>query len=349
MIALGELASALNLPFAGDPAYEIRGVGDVEAFGPDQALEKGRIYFIETPAVLKRRPRAVSGSVVLTVESLAPKFEHALIAPEGAPRPAFIALLKRFDPAPVPPPGVSPAAYVHPGARVAASASVLPGAVVLEGAAVGERAVVHAGAVLERDAVLGDDSSLGPNSVLGWGCRIGRACVVHGGTVIGADGFGFHDGPSGRLKIPHIGDVVIGDHVEIGASCTVDRATIASTTIGAHTKLDDQVHVGHNCRLGRYMYIVGNTALGGSVVAGDGVMISGMCIIKDHANLAPGTIVMGFSAIAQDTEAKQAYFGVPARPAREMHRMNASLAKLPELLGTVRALEAEVARLKARA
>jgi UDP-3-O-[3-hydroxymyristoyl] glucosamine N-acyltransferase len=103
------------------------------------------------------------------------------------------------------------------------------------------------------------------------------------------------------------------------------------------------VHVGHNCRVGRFVCIVGNSALGGSVVVEDGAMISGMVIVKDHLTVAAGSIVMGMSAVAQDTEAKQHYFGIPARGAREMHKMNASLVKLPELLTRVRELEAKLA------
>ncbi|OGS40681.1 MAG: hypothetical protein A2506_13055 [Elusimicrobia bacterium RIFOXYD12_FULL_66_9] len=170
---------------------------------------------------------------------------------------------------------------------------------------------------------------------------VGKRVLLHGGTVIGADGFGFYDEKGGRHKVPQIGNVVIGDDVEIGASCTIDRATIETTSVGSFTKIDDQVHIGHNCRLGRYMYIAGNTGLAGSVVAEDGVMISGMVSIKDHLHLAKGSIVMGMSGLAQDTEPGQAYFGTPARPARESHKMNSALAKLPGLLAKLRHLDAE--------
>jgi len=200
--------------------------------------------------------------------------------------------------------------------------------------------------VIEPHAEIGDDTVLFPGVVIGHHCRIGRKCLIHASTVIGADGFGFYDDASGRHKIPQIGNVVVGDEVEIGAGCTVDRATIESTTIGTQTKLDDQVHIGHNCRLGRYIYVVGNTAVGGSVVIEDGAMLSGMVIVKDHVKIAQGSIVMGLSGVAKDTEPKTAYFGSPARPARQMHRMHAALEKLPELLLKVRALEAEVEKLR---
>jgi UDP-3-O-[3-hydroxymyristoyl] glucosamine N-acyltransferase len=336
---LRELASKLGVSMKGPEDYAILGIRDVEALGAEAELEEGFVYFIESPAVLKRHPKAAARGAVLTTKKLADAFPRALIAPDDGARPAFIALLKEFDVAPAFAPGVSPQACVHASARIAEGATVLPGAVVMEGASVGARAVLYPGSVVEPFAKVGEDAVLYPCAVVGHHCVIGRGCILHGGAVIGADGFGFFDQPGRRLKIPQIGNVVLADHVEIGASSTVDRATIESTTIGAHTKLDDQVHVGHNCRVGRYVYIVGNSALGGSVVVEDGVMISGMVIVKDHVRLAAGTIVMGMSAVAQDTEPKTAYFGTPALPARRMHKMHAALERLPELLARVRALE----------
>jgi UDP-3-O-[3-hydroxymyristoyl] glucosamine N-acyltransferase len=192
---------------------------------------------------------------------------------------------------------------------------------------------------MEPYSEIGDDTVLFPGVVLGHHCTLARHCIVHGATVIGADGFGFYDDQSGRHKIPQIGNVAISEHVEIGAGCSIDRATIETTSIGAHTKIDNQVHIAHNCRVGRYVYIAGNTGLAGSVIVEDGVMISGMVSIKDHVRLAQGTIVMGMSGVAQDTDPKTAYFGTPARPARQMHKMNAALERLPDLISRVRRLE----------
>ncbi|MBI4423522.1 MAG: UDP-3-O-(3-hydroxymyristoyl)glucosamine N-acyltransferase [Elusimicrobia bacterium] len=344
---LRDLARTLALDVKGPPDYEIKGVRDVETLFGEQDLEENYVYFVESQAVLKRHPKAVERGAILTVPALAERFPRALVAPQGGARLAFIALLKRFDRTPSFPAGVSPEARVHPSAKIAPSAAVLAGAVVMAEAVVGERCVLYPGVVLEPFARVGDDTVLYPAVVVGHHCAIGRRCIVHGGTVIGADGFGFYDDPAGRHKIPQIGNVVVADDVELGASCTVDRATIESTTIGEHTKIDDQVHIGHNCRVGRYIYIVGNTAIGGSVVIEDGAMLSGMVIVKDHLRIAKGSIVMGLSGVAQDTEPKTAYFGTPARPARQMHKMNAALERLPELLGKVRELEEKVGRLEA--
>ena len=341
-MTLRELGRTLGVAVQGDGDYAVQGMRDIERLSPEQPLEENCLYFVESSAVLKRHPRVAERGAVLTVQKLADKFSRALIAPDTGARLVFIKLLQLFDKTPSFQPGVSPQALVHGSARVDPSAAVLPGAVVMEGAAVGPRCTLYPGAVLEPGAEVGEGTVLYPGVVIGHHCIVGRHCILHGATVIGADGFGFYDQPGSRHKIPQIGNVVIGDHVEIGASGTVDRATIESTTIGDYTKIDDQVHIGHNCRVGRYIYIVGNSALGGSVVVEDGVMISGMAIVKDHVRLARGSIVMGFSAVAQDTEPGAAYFGSPARPARQMHKMNAALERLPELLVKVRELEAKL-------
>jgi UDP-3-O-[3-hydroxymyristoyl] glucosamine N-acyltransferase len=339
---LQTLAGLLNAEFRGPGDAPIEGVRDIERLAPEDALEDNRVYFIESPAVLKRHPKAAASGVVLTIPKLAENFPRALIAPEAEIRLAFIKLLRHFDRAPFFAPGISPDARIHPTARVAPDACVMTGAVVMEGAAVGSRCVVYPGVVLEPHATVGEGTVLYPNVVVGHHCAIGRECIVHGGTVIGSDGFGFYDQPGKRHKIPQIGNVEIADHVELGSGCTLDRATIETTSVGEHTKIDNQVHIAHNCRVGRDCYIAGNTGLAGSVVVEDGVMISGMVSIKDHLTLARGSIIMGMSGVAQDTEPKTAYFGTPALPARQMHKMHSALERLPDLLVRVRELEAKL-------
>jgi len=324
---------------AGD--YAVEGLRDIEKLAAGQELEDGFLYFIESKAVLKRHPAASGKGAILTTPALADNFSTAIVVP-GDARLAFFKALAHFDRVPKFAPGVAPKALVDSSAKIDPSASVLDGAVVMAGAVVGPGCVVYPGAVIEPGAAIGEGTVIRSNAVIGHGCVIGKRCLIHSAAVIGADGFGFYDRPGERHKVPHIGNVVIADDVEIGASSTVDRATIESTTIGQFTKLDDQVHIGHNCSVGRFVYIVGNTAIGGSVTVEDGAMLSGMVIVKDHLRIAAGSIVMGMSAVAQDTEPKQHYFGIPARNAREMHKMNASLAKLPELLVKFRELESKL-------
>jgi len=338
-LSLRELGALLGAEVKGEGA--VKGLRDIERLGAADELEDGWLYFVESRAVLKRHPLLRNFGVILTTPELAADFPRALIV-SGDARLAFFKLLTHFDRRPKSVPGVSNDPLVHPGAKIEPTATVMAGAVVMDGAEIGARAVIWPGAVIEARAKIGEDSVIRSNSVVGYDCVIGRRVLIHSCTAIGADGFGFYDRPGERHKVPHIGNVVIDDDVELGASNTVDRATIESTRIGRHTKTDDQVHIGHNCQVGRFVYIVGNSALGGSVVLEDGVMISGNCIVKDHLRLAAGTIVMGASAVAQDTEPKAILFGTPARPAKEMHRINASLTKLPELAAKVRELETKL-------
>ncbi len=337
---LQTLASLLNAEARGAGDTAIDGVGDIETLGPDETLAANLVYFIENPACLKRHPRAAESGVVLTTPALAPQFPRALVVPAPRLRLAFIKLLQQFDEAPVFASGVADGARVHSSAAVDPSATVMAGATVMEGTTVGARCVLYPGVVLEPRAEVGEGTVLYPSVVIGARCVVGKDCIVHAGTVLGSDGFGFYDEPGKRHKVPQIGNVRLGDRVELGAGCTLDRATIATTSIGDDTKIDNQVHIGHNCRVGRFCYIAGNTGLAGSVVVEDGVFISGMVSIKDHLTLAKGSIVMGMSGVAQDTEPKTAYFGTPALPARQMHKMHSALERLPALLARVRELEA---------
>jgi UDP-3-O-[3-hydroxymyristoyl] glucosamine N-acyltransferase len=339
---LSDIAARLGCAVHGDGDTDIARLGDIERLTPEQELQDGVIYYVETPAILKKHPKAVEKGAVLTTKELAPKFRQAL-AVDGDARLTFVKLLKLFDKLPSFAPGIRPGAHVDPKAKVPASVAVLPGAVIMEDAVIGERCVIYPNAVIEPRAVIGEDSVIHSGVVVGYDCVVGKRNIIHGATVLGSDGFGFFDRPGGaRHKVPQTGNVVLGDDVELGSGCTIDRGAIESTTIGLQTKLDNQVHIGHNCRIGRYCYIAGHSGFAGSVLTGDGVFISGNCAIKDHTVLAPGTIVMGMTGITGDTEPQVAYFGTPGRPAREMHKINAAAAELPALLKRVRELEARV-------
>jgi len=342
-MTLQELGKMLGIEAKGDGNYAILGVRDVERLAADQLPEENHLYFIESPAVLKRHPAMLDHAAVLTTKELASQFSRALVCATDI-RLDFIKVLKIFDKTPAFEPGISSGAKVDPSAVIAKSAAVLPGAVIMADAVIEAGCVVYPGVVVEPHAKVGEGTLLYPCAVIGHHCVVGKHCIIYGGAIIGADGFGYYDKAGQRHKIPQIGNVVISDFVEIGAGCTIDRATIESTTIGEFTKIDDQVHIGHNCRIGRFIYIIGNSAIGGSVVIEDGAMISGMVIVKDHLKIAKGSGVMGMSGVAQDTEPGQAYFGTPAIPAREAHRMHAAMRRLPDFITRIKNLEAQMAQ-----
>lgn len=339
---LSALAEKLGGTLKGDGNTEIHGVRDLELIGVagrDKTPLKGYIYFIESKKNFNQHPESTQCEAVLTTKGLANHFTNAIVVEEAEARVAFIRLLGLFEMVPKPVPAEKGAAYIAPTAKVDPSAVVMHGAVILERAEIGAHAVIHPNAVIEQDAKIGAHTVIHPNVVIKFGCVVGEHCIIHSATVIGADGFGFYDKDGVRYKIPQIGNVIVGNHVEMGASVTVDRATIESTVVGDYTKLDDQVHIGHNCQVGKYVYIAGNTVLAGSVTLEDNVTLGGQSAISGKVLMRKGSLLMGMSAIASDTEPGGMYFGIPARPAREMHKINGSLVYVPELLKRVAALE----------
>ena len=339
---LTDLAQKIGGTVKGDGSLEIRGLRDLELvtlFDKAALPQKGYIYFVESKKVLNEHPESKAAEAILTVPQLADNFKNAIVVDAAAPRLAFIKLLELFETVPAPVPARPGAAYIADTAKVDQTAIVMHGAVILDHAVVGARSVIHPNAVIEQNVKIGSDTIIHPNVVIKHACVIGDHCIIHSATVIGADGFGFYDKDGVRYKIPQIGNVVVGNHVEMGAHVSVDRATIESTTIGDYTKFDDKVHVGHNCQVGKYVYMAGSSNLAGSVTLEDNVIIGGLCAVNNKVTIAKGTLVMGFTGMAQDSEPGGIYFGIPARPVREMHKINNSLQFLPELLKRVSALE----------
>lgn len=342
MPKLAELAQKLGGTLQGDGNLEIAGVRDLELIrvhNPQAMPQKGYLYFVESKKNFNAHPESKDADALLTTKALAANYKNAIVVEEPVARIAFIKLLELFEKIPAPLAAEKGAAYIHATAKVDASAVIMHGAVILAGASVGANAVIHPNAVIEPDVKIGAHTVIHPNVVIKYGCVIGEHCIIHSATVIGADGFGFYDKDGQRYKIPQIGNVVVGNYVEMGSSCSVDRATIETTVIGDYTKFDDQVHVGHNCQVGKYVYIAGNTVLAGSVIVEDNVTMGGQSAISGKVRMAKGSLVMGMSALAADSEPGTMYFGIPARPAREMHKINSSLGYVPELLKRVAALE----------
>jgi UDP-3-O-[3-hydroxymyristoyl] glucosamine N-acyltransferase LpxD len=185
-------------------------------------------------------------------------------------------------------------------------------------------AVVHPGAVIMEGCCVGAGTVLYPNSVLYPRTVIGSECIIHAGAVIGADGFGFHPGPKGPEKVPHVGGVAIGDRVEIGANTTIDRGFIEATTIGRDCKIDNLVHIGHNCVLGNGVLIAAQTGLSGSVIVGDGVQIGGQVGIVEHVQVGKGAQIGAQSGVLRDVHPGQRVLGTPAQDAMKTLRMYAT-------------------------
>jgi UDP-3-O-[3-hydroxymyristoyl] glucosamine N-acyltransferase len=248
---------------------------------------------------------------------------------------ALIAILERLPtPAPRPAAGVHPAAVVHPLASVAGSASIGPGCIIEADAHVGEGSVLVAQCYVGVGARVGDRCLLHPGVRVLARCVVGNACQLHAGVVLGADGFGYRPDATcagGLRKVPHVGNVVVGDFVEIGANSCVDRGKLGATTIGSGTKIDNLVQIAHNCAIGRSCIICGNVGLAGSVSLGDGVVLGGSVNVRDGVHIASRAQIAATSAVAHNVPAGETWIGSPAQPVAQWNASFKALLRLAKL------------------
>jgi len=226
-------------------------------------------------------------------------------------------------------PRCAPGAQVDATAQVAASAWVGPNAVIGAGASVGERCFIGPNCVIEAGVQIGDDCRLQASVTLCHGTVAGRRCTFKPGAVVGSDGFGHAPDVDGYVKVPQIGRVLLGDDVEIGSNTSVDRGTIEDTVIGDGVKLDNQVQVGHNCRIGAHTVVAGCVGISGSSIIGSRCMIGGAVGIAGHLEIGDDVIVTGYSLVTHSLPGPGTYSsGMPAIEAAKWRRAVARLHRL---------------------
>lgn len=244
--------------------------------------------------------------------------------------------------------GISPHAVIDPAAQIGADTNIHALAVIGRDVVIGRNCDIHSGVVIGDGCRLGDNVTVFANSVLYDGMLIGNRVTLHAACVIGADGFGYRFVNGGHERLPHYGTVRICDDVEIGAGTTIDRAKIGETVIGSGTRIDNQVMIAHNCRIGRHNIIVGQVGFAGSVSTGDYVVCAGQAGIADHVHLGDGAIIGAKAGVHRDLPGGQSYLGSPAGPAVETTRQLMALRRLPEIRDTVKKMEKELEALRLR-
>jgi len=247
-------------------------------------------------------------------------------------RLALARALALLHPAAPVPPGIHPTAVIAPGARLGSGVAVGPHCVIGAESTIGDGVVVSAGCVIGPRVSIGEGSLLFPRVTIYERCTLGRRAVVHSGVVIGADGFGFVRDGTTQVKIPHVGTVVIEDDVEVGANTTIDRATLGETRIGAGTKIDNLVQIAHNVTVGPRTLIVAQVGIAGSAVVGADVVLAGHVGVADHVTVGDGAQVLAKALVTRDVPPGAVVSGQPARPHREQLKMQAALARVPDLL-----------------
>ncbi|MBQ0908948.1 UDP-3-O-(3-hydroxymyristoyl)glucosamine N-acyltransferase [Flavobacterium sp. F-328] len=227
------------------------------------------------------------------------------------------------------------AVSIHHTATIDATAQICNGAKIGAGCYIGPNVIIGDNSTIYPNVTILDESTVGKNTVIWSGtvvrerCHIGNDCIIHPNATIGADGFGFRPDPQrGLVKIPQIGNVIIGNNVEIGANSCVDRGKFSSTVLGDGCKIDNLVQIGHNSKLGKFCIMAGNSGLAGSVTLGNGVIIGGSASIKDHTTIGDGAIVGAGSGVTGDIPAGKTMLGYPAVEARDALKQWAILKRL---------------------
>jgi UDP-3-O-[3-hydroxymyristoyl] glucosamine N-acyltransferase len=252
------------------------------------------------------------------------------------PRLAFAEALDALFPRRRPNPGLHPTAVVSAEAEVAPDVHVGAHAVIGPGCVVAGGCVVHPGVVLVENVHLGLGCEIHPNAVLHPGSRLGDNCVVHSGAVIGSEGFGFVPTPGGWRKMPQTGLVVLEEGVEVGCGSMIDRPSVGETRVGAGTKIDNLVHVGHGVTIGRGCALAAQVGIAGGARLGNGVILAGQVGVANRATLGDGAIASSKSGIHGDVPAGEVVSGYPAIPNRLWLRCSAAFNKLPEMARTLR-------------
>jgi UDP-3-O-[3-hydroxymyristoyl] glucosamine N-acyltransferase len=328
--AIAEIAGWIAGEVIGDPTTPIVAARTLTEAGP------GEITFVEDDRYLGQLATSRAAAAVVGPDVTA---EGMVLVRVADPLMAFVEVVRRLHgSADDLPPGIDSQACIHPSAVLGEGCRVGPGAVIAAGCTLGRNCQVESGVVIGRQCRLGDDVRLYGNVTLYAGTILGQRVIVHGNAVLGGDGFGyrFHNGR--HVKVPQLGWVEIGDDVEIGAGTTIDRGTFGPTRIGAGTKIDNLVQIGHNCVVGRHNIIVSQVGMAGSTTTGDYVAIAGQVGITGHLHIGDGATVGGGTAVIRDVPAGQRVLGRPARPEREEKRILLTMDKLPEMVRQVKAI-----------
>jgi len=286
--------------------------------------------------------RDTAAGVVLVPEPLAgaPSRTAARIV-VGDPYRALVRVIGTLFPPAEIPPGVDLTARLGTGCLLGPDVSIGPFTVLGRGVRLGARCRLAEGVSLGDGVVVGDDTVIGPRVVCYSGSRIGSRVVLKAGAVIGGDGFGYLPGPQGHCRIPHVGGCILGDEVEIGSNCCVDRGSVDDTVIGRGTKLDNLVQVGHNVRIGERCLLMAGVGVAGSTRVGDGAILAGHVGVTDHLMIGAGARIAAKSAVFGDVPAGSSISGHPARPHRQFLRAQAALYRLAPIISDVERLVAE--------
>lgn len=325
-LTAGAVAREVGGELRGNPDHVVSSIAPLDRAGPEDVAFLALARYTGLAATTR-------AGVLLVSTELAdvPSTASARIVVER-PHEAVLGLLPRFYRTPATAPGVHPSAVVGAGAVLGRGVSIGANVVLGDGVTLDDDVVIEANVTVGAGVTIGAGSRIFANASLYPGVQLGQRVFIHGGVRLGSDGFGYVFREGTHQKIPHVGRCIIGDDVEIGANTTVDRGSIDDTVIGAGTKIDNLVQIGHNVRIGRLCLIMSQVGISGSADIEDGVIIAGQAGLAGHIVVGAGARIGGQSGVFGDVPAGQTWSGYPARPHRDSLRAQAAVHKLPSLL-----------------
>ena len=335
-----ELAEIVGGRVVGDPTTRIERIANL--IDADQ----NEIAYVEDQKLIDAAVQSKAACLIVK-DGLAEKFPERTVIEVRNPKLAFSLIGAALYPARRREPAIDSSAVIAESADIALTAYVGPNVCVGEHTRIGPYTRLEAGVVLGANVNVGDDCVLHPNVVLYDNVSIGNRVILHAGVCLGADGFGYVRHELGYQKFPQIGTVVIEDDVEIGAYTCVDRAALGRTRIGRGTKLDNMVHVGHNCDIGERVVIAAQTGISGSVVIEDDAVIGGQVGFGDHTRVLSGAVIGSKAGILPGKIVRPGvWWGIPVQPLENYKRMNAHMNRLPQMRDEIKKLRDEIEELR---
>ena len=337
-----DLADWLGATFEGDGEKEVTGIAGLEDAGA------GDLAFVGNRKAAAQAQSSAAGCLLVPAEWPGPSYRTVIRVPE--PRTAFARVMSRFHPTAELKPGIHPTAVMGSQVELGALVHIGPHTTIGDDSRIGAAASIGAGCYIGKRVTIGEGCVLHPKVTIYDNVDIGRSTILHSGCVIGADGFGYVMEHDRWQKFPQVGRVEIGDHVEIGANSCVDRAALGVTSIGEGAKLDNMVHVGHNCRIGRHVVVAAQTGFSGGVVVEDHAVIGGQVGIGDKARIESRAVLGSGCGVlsAKVIRSGETVWGTPARPLKRHLETLANLARLPELRRELGQLKRRLAELERR-
>ena len=338
-IPIKELAQCVQATLQGSADVLISGLSHLEG------AASGDLSFVLKPK-FHEAAKISQAAAFLTAQPIQDETRPQLICPN--PMLAIVTLAQKYFSPPLPKRGIHPSAITGHDVRIGPDVSIGPLVTIGDRAQIGSGVTIYAGVHIGEDAVIGDDCMLYPHVSLLTNCILGHRVILHSGTIIGSDGFGYAQHEGRHHKIPQLGNVVIEDDVEIGANVTVDRATFGSTVIKQGTKIDNQVQIAHNVEVGEHCIIVAQVGIAGSTRLGHHVMIGGQAGLVDHLKIGNQAKIASGAGVTNHVEPEHTVGGRPAVAHNTWRKAQVLQYQLPEMRNELRALRKEVEELKKR-